>query len=258
MNLGSAFVTNFQTTIAIEPTMSPFDDPTIASQLRRTLNAFASDARCDAAPSQCPPMVARVIGFISVQLRGAFTRATPWALHRADSINSFFQHPYVMHVGCAHRDGERDTLAFDHKMALRARFAAIRWILPGFFAPPTAATLEESSEARDQSIRSASPKRSSSSWWSFRHTPLSCHSLSRRQQVMPLPQPISGGRYSQGSPVESTKRMPLSTSRFGMRGRPPLALSGSGGSNGSMTSHSSSVINCFAMPDSLHGKLRFC
>lgn len=84
---------------AHEPTMSSFDDPTIASQLRRTLDAFASNAWRDAAPSERLPMVARVIGFIGVQLLGAFTRATPWALDRANRINGFFQHLDVMHIG---------------------------------------------------------------------------------------------------------------------------------------------------------------
>jgi hypothetical protein len=43
-------------------------------------------------------------------------------------------------------------VGIDHKMALRARFAAIRRIRPGRFAPPGAATLDASMAARDQSI----------------------------------------------------------------------------------------------------------
>jgi hypothetical protein len=37
---------------------------------------------------------------------------------------------------------------------------------------------------------------------------------SRRQQLMPEPQPISSGRYSQGMPVFSTNRMPLRACRW--------------------------------------------
>jgi hypothetical protein len=107
-------------------------------------------------------------------------------------------------------------------------------------------------------MRSASPSLSSKTWWRRFQTPALCQSRKRRQQVIPEPQPISGGRYSQGKPVESTKRMPRSTSRLGMRGRPPLGLDGSGGNNGSTTNQSSSVINCLAMRHSLYAKLRFC
>ena len=238
--------------------MCSLHDPAIASPICARLNSFACNPRGDAAPPQRSSLVARIIRFVGVQLLGPFARATPRALDWADSINRFFHHLDVVDIRSRQSYRERDALAFDHKMALRALFAAIRRILPGFFAPPTAGTLEESSDALDQSIRSASPKRSSKTWCSLFQTPASCHSRSLRQQVIPEPQPISGGKYSQGNPVESTNRMPRSTSRFGMRGRPPLALSGSGGSSGSMTSHSSSVINGFAMSNSLHGKLRFC
>ena len=193
-----------------------------------------------------------------MQLRGTFTWSATPTFDRLNGIHGFQHHARVMHVGCAYRDGERDALSVHNHMAFRARFAAIRWIRPGLTAPFSAGTAEESREARDQSMRSASPRRSSKTWCKRCQTPASCHSLSLRQQVIPEPQPISGGRYSHGNPVASTKRMPRSTSRFGMRGRPPRGFSGSGGNKGSMTAQSSSVINCFAMQPSLHGELRFC
>jgi len=238
--------------------MSSFHHPAMATQLLGTLDAFACDPRRDAAPPQLSSLLARVIRLVSMQLVGTLTRASSHALNRLDGVQRFFQHLDVMHVRARHCYRERDAFAFDHKMALRARFAAIRRILPGFSAPPTAAPLEESNETRDQSMRSAWPRRSNRTRCNLCQTPASCHSFNRRQQVMPEPQPISGGRYSHGSPVESTKRMPRKTSRSGTRGRPPRGFSGSGGSKGLMTAHSSSVINCFAMPNSLHGKLRFC
>jgi len=258
MNLGQSLITNLQATVAIQPTVRPLHYPTMSPQLLRRLNTFACNPRRDAAPSERPPLVPRVIRFIGVQLRGTFAWSSHGALDRADGINGFFHHLDVMNIRCRDSHSERDALAFDHQMAFRARFAAIRRILPGLSAPFCAGTAEESREARDQSMRSASPKRSSNTWCSFFQTPESCHSFNLRQQVIPLPQPISGGRYSHGSPVASTKRMPRSTSRFGIRGLPPRVFSGSGGSNGSMTAHSSSVINCFAMSQILHGVTRFC
>ncbi len=70
--------------------------------------------------------------------------------------------------------------------------------------------------------------------------PACCQSRSRRQQVMPLPQPISAGRYSHGSPVLSTNRMPVSAARSGTGGRPPFGQGLAGGSNGSIILHKSS------------------
>ena len=214
MDFGCALVTNLQPAIAIEPTMCSLYHPPIRPQPLTRLDALAGDARRKASSPKLPSLVPRGVGFVGVQLRGAFPWTTTGPLDGADGVNSFFHHLDVVDIGPTHCDGERDALAFDHKMALRALFAAIRRILPGFCAPPTAGTLAASREARDQSMRSASPRRSSSTWCNFFQTPAACHSLSRRQQVMPEPQPISGGKYSHGSPVKSTKRMPLSTSRF--------------------------------------------
>jgi hypothetical protein len=86
---------------------------------------------------------------------------------------------------------ERNSLGVDHNMALRSRFAFIRRRWAGTFSPFLAATLAESTAARDQSILPASPNLSSSTWWRRSHTPAACQSLRRRQQVIPLPQPLT-------------------------------------------------------------------
>jgi hypothetical protein len=142
---------------------------------------------------------------------------------------------------------ERDPFSFDHNVALRARFAAIRWAWTGFFAPPGAGILPESMQARDQSIWSAVDRRSRMAKCNFSHTPAVCQSLSLRQQVMPVPQPISGGSISQGIPDLRTNRIPPKTARLLTRGRPPFSLGGSGGNKGSSICHNSSDTRGFAM-----------
>src|SRR5215210_2665982 len=76
----------------------------------------------------------------------------------------------------------------------------------------------------------------------------------RRQQVTPLPQPISWGSISQGMALFSTKMMPVRVARSSKRGLPPSGLGGSSGKSGSTISQSSSVTNSLAMfstyPDS--------
>ncbi len=247
VNIGASFVTDTKSPVTVEPCERAFNDPSVTPKSLATLDTTARDAWCDASPPQLGAQCFRVIRFIGVQFHGTPAGSAASPSDGRDGIHGFHHHLRVMDVCGAHRDGERDALSVHDQMAFRARFAAIRWIRPGFIAPFCDPTDEESSEARDQSIRSASPKWSSKVRWSRRHTPASCHSRSLRQHVMPEPQPISGGRYSHGNPVASTNRMPRNTSRFGVRGRPPRGFSASGGSNGSMTAHSSSVINCFAM-----------
>jgi hypothetical protein len=99
----------------------------------------------------------------------------------------------------------------------------------------------------DQSISSAKPNSSSSTRQIFSHTPAACQSRKRRQQVMPDPHPSSLGKYSQGQPVRSTNKIPISVCRLETRGRPPFGLARSDGSNGSIRSHSSSASSGLAI-----------
>ena len=80
--------------------------------------------------------------------------------------------------------------------------------------PPRARTCELSIAARVQSISPAYSSSARSISWSRCQTPAAVHSASRRQQVMPHPQPISWGRSSQSMPVLSTKRMPVRALRW--------------------------------------------
>jgi hypothetical protein len=54
--------------------------------------------------------------------------------------------------------------------------------------------MAESTQARDQSIWSASPSRLRSERYSRAQTPACCQSRKRRQQVLALPQPSSVGK----------------------------------------------------------------
>jgi hypothetical protein len=191
-----------------------------------------------------------------VQLGRSFPGPTAASAQRWNGIDHRFQHPHIVHIGgcVSYRQGNASSV--DHKMALRARFAAVCRVATGGFAPPGAGTLPESRDARDQSIWPAWASRSNSALWTLSHTPAACQSRKRRQHVIPLPQPISWGNSSHGMPVFRTNRMPVNAARFGTGGRPPFGLALSAGSSDSITCHNSSLNSGFAMLLSYHQ--RFC
>jgi hypothetical protein len=78
-------------------------------------------------------------------------------------------------------------------------------------------------------------------------TPAWYRSRSLRQHVIPLPQPISEGKYSHGNPVLSTNKMPVNAARSGTRRRPPFGFGGSAGISSAFNVQSSSVTSTFAM-----------
>ena len=258
VDVGTTFVTHTQAAKAVEPGKSAFNHPAVATQALAAVLPAPGDARGDAACSQGGPAAGKIIAFVGVQLPGPTAGSPSVPGDGWDGVDGFFKHPGVMHVGRREHGGQRQPATLYHKVALRARAAAIDRIRAGFLAPFCAGMEHESKAARLQSSRSASARRCRSTQCKTSHTPASCQSRSRRQQVMPEPQPISGGSNSHGVPVRSTKMMPVSTARSGKRGRPPRGRNGAGGSTSSTSAHSSSLTNGLAIDSQPYQKTRFC
>ena len=248
MDSSPPVIANAQASEAAQPRKRTLRDPAVPAQLLLALDAAARDPRDDVARAALRPAVARVIGFVRIQLRGPLAGAPQGPLAGRHRIQHRRQGERVGVVGRAQAERQRDTLAVVEHVLLRAGTPPVGRIAAGDLAPLFAGTSRLSRLARDQSIRSALPSRSSSVRCKRSQTPASCQSRSRRQQVTPLPQPISGGSSSHGMPLRSTNRIPVSVARSDTRGRPPLGFGGSTGSNGSITSHSSSLTRGLLMP----------
>lgn len=159
MNVVTPFVADSQSSKATEPRERALDNPTMSAQALAGLDATPGDSTLDTALSQSLAAPAEIVSLVSVQFVGALSRTTTGTPYWLDGIEHLVEHPGVVEVRGRELRREWDALAVDHNMALRARFPAIRRIRAGFAAPPGAAMLAESSEARDQSILSASPNR---------------------------------------------------------------------------------------------------
>lgn len=257
MDVGAAFVAHAQTAEAVEPSERSFNHPAVASKMLRAVLPAPSDAGNDPACSQGSAATGKIVAFVCVELFGS----VPWPSARSgdgwDGVDGRFQHPGVVYVGGREHGRQRQPATLYHNVALRARAAAIDRIRAGFFAPFCAGIEHESRQARLRSRRSASAKRWSKTQCKISHTPWACQSRSRRQQVIPEPQPISGGSNSHGVPVRNTKTMPVSTARSGRRGLPPRGRGGAGGSKGSTSSQSLSLTSGLAMRQP-YQKTRFC
>jgi hypothetical protein len=251
VDVRAALVADGQAAVTGEPRQRALDHPAMPPQFLAGVDAAPGNPGDDPTSAEVASAAREVVALIGVQLGRALPRpagATARAEDRRDGVDQRLEEGRVVGVRRREADRQRDPVAVRDQMALRARFAAIRRIRPGLAAPPFAGTLALSRLARDQSIRSASPSQSSRVWCSRSHTPARCQSRSRRQQVTPLPQPASWGRYSQGSPVFSTKMIPVRQARSDTRGRPPFGFGGSGGISGSMARHSSSDTSDLFMP----------
>ena len=245
----AALVAGDEAAEAAEPGVGPLDLPAVPAEAVARLDAAPGETRDDPAPAAVVPAAAVVVALVAVQLAGPAARPSRLAAYRRHRVEHGAEFDRVVAVGRAERQAEWRAPPIDDETALGARLAPIHRARPGAAAPLFARTEQESTEARDQSIRSAPRIRASSSACTRVQTPAACQSRSRRQQVMPQPQPISRGSISHGIPDFSTNRMPVSAGRFSTAGRPPFGPGrGGGGSNGPTTAQRSSGSSACAMP----------
>jgi len=244
---GATVVARAEATERIEPCEVPLDDPAMASQAVLRFDAAPGDPVFDATYSARVTAFPEIVSLVGMGFVRTTARATTaGAFERRNGVQQGLEELTVVDVRRGQEDRERDALGVRHKMALAARSAFIRRIRADDVAPLFAATVELSRAARLQSISPAQLNSRSSIAWSSSQIPRRVQFRNRRQQVEPLPQPISSGSICHGSAARRTKRMPVNTRRFDTRGRPPFFPGlRSWGSSGSMRHHRSSLTRGF-------------
>ena len=248
MDVVALFVADAQASEVEQPGKEPFHHATMFSQSAAMFGVAFGDERLDAAPAQRPAdFVLGVVGPISERLVGSFASAAAGQFDRRYGVDQCDRLLGVMDVRARVCNRQRRPLPVAHNMPLRAIFATIGGVRAGLRPPKSARTEQLSSATLLQSISSAKPSSSRNTRQIFSQMPAICQSRNRRQQVMPDPQPISCGKYSQGQPDRRTNRMPVNACRSETRGRPPLGRGGTGGNSGSMRDHNSSVSSGVAM-----------
>lgn len=241
MDVITLLVTNPKSSLLEEPSKDPFDDAAVFSQTAPVGCVPSCDPGNDPLGPEGPAnLFLGIIGSVRIQLHWPFAPSTARAFDGRNRIHQWHRQLGVMDIGPGLDHRERDPLAIADEMPFRAVFPAIRGIGASFRPPKSARTELLSTTALDQSIRSAKPNSSSRTCQTFCQIPETCQSLSRRQQVMPLPHPSSAGSSSQAVPVRATNKMPVKANRSDTRGRPPLGRGFSGGRRGLILSHNPS------------------
>ncbi len=244
MNVGATFIPDAQPAMLEQPRDRPLNNPAVDTQSAPVGRATPGQQRQNATPTQLPAVWLGIIGPVSLDPVRSLAGTSHFACDRGNRIDQRQQLCDIVAIRSRDLDGQGNAVGIRDQMMLGARFGSIRRIRPGLRPPKTARIESESTRAREKSIWSAPrSSRNKTRWISFQ-TPAFCQSRRRRQQVMPLPQPISRGRSSQGMPVFRTNRMPVKTARLSKGLRPGcrkrLSLTGNSGSI-SFHSRSSSI-----------------
>ncbi len=271
VDVGPFFVTDSQSAILMQPTQRTLHRPAGFAKTTSVRAVASGQQRAAATLTQRLSVRFGVIRPVSLHHLEPPARPARFARDLWNRIDQRQQLRDVVAVGRRQEGNHRRAVAIGQYMVLGTVFPAIYRARTRFFPPCTARTEAESTKARDQSMAFDRRNRFSNSPCSFVQTPRWFQSRSRRQQLMPLPHPISWGRYSHGMPVLSTNRIPDNAARSSSGGRPrfpgPLRCLGS---RGRINSQSSSVTNGLVIKPSMaktkpycpinhkHGEVHFC
>lgn len=161
MDVLASFIANGETAEAVEPSQCALHHPAMPSQVLTVVHTAAGNPAHNGALTAFGPAAPMIIDLIGGQLMRPAPGKSPPMAHRRHRIEGGGKHQAVVSVRPTQADPEGRARPVDHKMALRARFAAIRRVRAGGSAPILAAMDEESSAARLQSSLSTSARRSS-------------------------------------------------------------------------------------------------
>jgi hypothetical protein len=249
MNFGKTFIAHAQATELMKPSYRSFNHP---AEYPQAASMFGTASGQHGLHSSCAQLLAMRLGIIRAVTLHTIRPGAGMASLSRDFWNCVHKRQElgdIVVVGGGHDGGEGYALRLSDDMMLAACLASIGGIGTRFFPPQGARTEELSTMARDQSNLCAPLSLSKSTLWIFSQVPLFCHLRTKRQQVIPEPQPISCGRYSQGIPVRRTKMTPVNTLRTSKGLRPGYRRRRGfgGGIKGLISFHSSSSNIGFAM-----------
>ena len=162
MDVGAPLIADGEAAEAREPGERALYHPAVLSQLFVGLHSAPSNAGLDGAGAtfrSAPPVV---VGLVGVKFAGSLPGPTPPASNAWHGVQGGRQHHAVVAVSRAQANPQGCAPPVDHKVALRARFAAIRRVRACLGTPLLAGTDALSRQARLQSSCSASAKRSRS------------------------------------------------------------------------------------------------
>jgi len=242
VDVGAAFPSDAQTAELVQPTQGALHHPAVDSQPAAVGGVASRQNRLDATKAQLLAMPFGVVPPVALDPvwpeAGSAHPASNWRnrVHQGQQLG------HIVAVGPCENGRQRDAVRVRDDVVFGPVLTAIRRIGADLRPPKTARTEALSTTAREKSIWPTPRSRASKARCTSSHTPASCQSRSRRQQVMPEPQPISWGKSSHGIPVFNTKRIPVRTWRSSSGLRPGYRnrRGAGGGRNGAMNSHNSS------------------
>ena len=158
MDVVAAIVADAKTAKAMQPCDGPLDDPAEAAESTAVTMIATSDEGKNSVTPQLLAVGSGIVGAVGEDGSRPATSVPVMVFQGRDAGDQRQQLRHVVRIGAGDDGRERDAAAVGHQMMLGARARAIGGIRTRFFPAPMARIEEESTTARDQSMRNASAK----------------------------------------------------------------------------------------------------
>jgi len=252
VNITTTLITNSQPSGLVQPGKCSLNYPASFAQTAAIGGSTFGQQGFNLQQSQSNAVWLRIIATITLNNIRTLTRSTTPASYWRNCFNQWKKLRHIVAVSTGDNSGKRYPVGIGNYVMFTTVFASIGGVWARFLPPKTARTDAESTTSREKSILPAFRRLLSKIRCILSQTPTLCQSLSLRQHVIPLPQPISLGRYSQPIPVLSTNKIPIKATRSGIGFRPGYRnRRGFFGIIGSISFHNSSSKIGFAMSNLL-------
>ncbi len=191
VDVGSPFPAGAEPAEAVEPGDGALDHPPVGAQAGAMHGSASGDGGDDAAGADLVAVDVVVVAAVGEQRVGSASRVSDAAAHGRDGVEQGQELGDVVAVAAGQQDSERSAVTVGDHVVLRPGPAPVDRRRARAEPPFSALTCEESTTHLDQSSRAAALSSARSTSCSRCHTPASFQCLSRRQHVMPEPNPSS-------------------------------------------------------------------
>ena len=152
MDISSAFTSDEQAPVSMEPGKGSLNNPAVLSKMRGTVHPTSGNAVLYM--SHCARLSAKrkIVPFISVKFLRTTSGSPVQISQGRQMIQHIFQHFTIIHIGGSEADNKRNAIAIRYEMMFASRATSIYGVGSCVFAPLFAWMTEPSIQALLQSI----------------------------------------------------------------------------------------------------------
>lgn len=136
----------------MKPGKGAFNDPSVFAQVRGTIDTTPSNPVQDMALGTGIAASGEVVALVSVELLGAASGFTMAVLQEGDRVQHRLKQQAVVHIGRTEHHRQRNAVAVCDQVMFGAGTASIYWVPTCVRSPFFACPIDESIQARLQSI----------------------------------------------------------------------------------------------------------